>query len=823
MLQPETQFTPLSSHTAVHFGAFLKTLRHRHGVKQLQVLAHLPGWTQTTYSRLETGEIAPAFDQLAPIYAALRLAGVELASMDRQQFLTLARMRIEAKRTYQEHRTDQEWDELRLRLSHTDQGSNVYEKLAPRLRDVPSSPRLVETRHLVGREDWLASVIASLQETFPKKLVVLQGPVGIGKSSELHRIALHFLSAELSRLHVLLCELPAVEQETDPEGALDLFLGTLLVEMGFPDASVQITSLDARIRFALQCLEKSSRQLLLLLDNAEHLLDEQGLLASCWEQFLRRFLRSQHRASLVLVTKEWPGWFEGERAFLAERMVPPLSPDAGGLLLQHLGLAAVPLEYLRQVSEAVGGIPLCLEWVACLVQEPMWLDEWEENDDLDEQGEESVAEDVLTRRLLRLLEDSSLFRGPIATKLKPLLERIIEKRLSAEAYQVLSTLALANVPLGKPALQMVCPRPRLLKELSATSLLATNPHRVQVLPMVASMARSRLSAEQKHLLEEKLIDAYLRWLNEGKASDREMGAIITELAVLYLNQYHLLDAAQLLIRYGWLSFNQGYAFRLAQLSKDTVQAFDWQASTQMRCGELLLHYLLLPFLGEAVDVEKRFRDFHSILSLVLTGEIMLQPATEVYLVHHLMFYHINKLRFTEAQAILDASHSRLESLQQSDLELQASLLRERALLFARRSEYMEEQGDTERVQSMREETIALYRAYYALLSDKVEASPLKKSLLKKRLAACLSSLAYHLNRDGQLEEALQVVEQSIDLMEQGYCNFGALAASYGEKSDILVKLGRLREALLFDEKALTEVRRCADAGDTLSQEETGYT
>jgi hypothetical protein len=365
--------------------------------------------------------------------------------------------------------------------------------------------------------------MASLQETLPKKLLVLQGPIGIGKSSELHRLALQALSAEPSRPQVILCELPAGEQEDDPQGMLDLFLGSLLAEIGPSDASTQLTSLDMRIAFALRCLEKMLRPFLLLVDNAERMLDEGGQLAPCWEQFLKKFLRSQHRALLVLATREWPGWYEGERAFLTERAVPPLTNDAGALLLQHLGLLSVPLDYLRQASEAVGGIPLCLEWIASLVQEPMWLDRWEESDDLDERAGANGAQDVLTQRLLRLLGDTSLFGGPIATKLNPLLERVIEKRLSTEAYQVLCLLALANIPLGKPALQRICPRPRLLKELSATSLLAAYPQRVQLLPMVAAALRSRLSAAQKEALEAQLIDAYAHWLDMGNAHEHEMG------------------------------------------------------------------------------------------------------------------------------------------------------------------------------------------------------------------------------------------------------------------------------------------------------------
>src|SRR5260370_14945120 len=166
------------------------------------------------------------------------------------------------------------------------------------------------------------------------------------------------------------------------------------------------------------------------------------------------------------------------------------------------------------------------------------------------------------------MQGASPSGGPIAPKLSPLLERIIDKRLSAEAYQVLCTLALAHVPLGKSALQLVCPRPRLLKELSATSLLVAYPQRVQVLPMVASAVQARLSTEQHYQIEERLIEVYRFWLNEGKASNRELGEIITELAILYLRHHRLLDAPQLLTCYGLVSFKQGVAFRLDYLATD---------------------------------------------------------------------------------------------------------------------------------------------------------------------------------------------------------------------------------------------------------------
>lgn len=820
MLRSETSLPSPDGHTATHFGTLLKTLRHRHGIRQLQVLAHLPGWTQTTYSRVENGEVAPAFAQLAPIYCALHLAGVQLTPLDRQQFLTLARARIEAKKTYRERKTDQEWDEVRLTLSRREPEAPEHEHPAPRQERGASRPRLVETRHLVGREDWFASVLTSLHETLPKKLVVLQGPVGIGKSSELHRIALHFLQNDGPRVQVMLCELPIGEREQGAESALDLLLGTLLVEVGPPDTSMQTASLAVRITFALECLEKATRPLLLLLDNAEQILDEQGQLASCWEQFLGKFLRSQHHASLVLATKAWPGWFEGERVFLSERMIPPLSADAGATLLQRLGLAAVAVDHLRTVSETVGGIPLCLEWVASLAQEPMWLDAWEESADLDDHEEESAEEEALTRRLLHLLEDASLFGGPIATKLKPMLERIIEKRLSAEAYQVLCILALTTIPLGKPALQRVCPRPRLLKELSSASLLVAYPHRVQLLPMVASAVRSRLPIEQRHLLEERLIDAYLHWLNEGKANDHESGAIIAELATLYLKHRLLFDAAQLLIRYGWLSFTRGYASRLARLAASTIDSFDWHTNEENECGGLLLYYLLSPFLGQSPDDGKRAMDYQHIYDAIVDGKVVVLPAIEVTVMYHLMVHAMNNLHFKEAQVLLNTSCCRLEPYSQSNLDLQVSLLEKRGWLFGTWCEYNAEQGNVQTARRFREQAINLYRQCIMLLSvNQDQTLPRRSSSLKKRMARALNNVSYHLNRIGKHEEALQAIEQSINLKEQGYVEADTLADAYGEKSEALVGLGRFREALLFDEKAFAEVQRLANTGYTFSQEE----
>jgi hypothetical protein len=171
-----------------------------------------------------------------------------------------------------------------------EQKTDEHEDHRSSLRNTSPRALLHETRHLIGREDWLRSVLILLYDTLPKKLVVLQGPVGIGKSSELHRLALHVLSTEAPRASVVLCDLPATEHDLEPESALDLFLATILAEVGPPGSVTPMASLNVRVTFALEALELASRPTLLLLDNAEHLLDKKGRLSSCWEQFLVQFL-----------------------------------------------------------------------------------------------------------------------------------------------------------------------------------------------------------------------------------------------------------------------------------------------------------------------------------------------------------------------------------------------------------------------------------------------------------------------------------------------------------------------------------------------------
>ena len=796
--------------TTMHFGALLKMLRNRHGIRQLEVLQLLSGWTQTSYSRLESGELAPPFDQLIALYTALHEAGIDLTAHDRQEFLTLARVRIEVKKSHLDHKTDQEWEALRVTLSQFDH-QPAHAGKPSSSEHARSHPKLMETRHLTGREDWLASVLASLEGPLPKKVVVIQGPTGIGKSSEMHRIAQQMLLVP-SHPHVILCVLPNLDHQSEPEHTLDLVLGSLLVEIGPPDAASQAASRSRQIGIVLDHLAKVSRPVLICVDNAEHLLDGRGRFAPCWETFLKQFLRSQHHATILLATKEWPGWYAGERAFIAERMIPSLNKDEGVIVMQKLGLAEVAEEHLQRINEAVGGIPLCLEWVASLTKQPLWLDSWDAINDF---TESSAKEAVLHR----LLDDPVLFRGPIADRIMPLLDRIIKQRLSVEATHVLHILSLAHVPLGKPALQAICPRPAFLKELRDASLLMSYSNRIQLLPMVASTVQQQLTSYQKNTMEEQLITALTKWVDEGSIYESEQGTTITELALLLLKHQRLLEAAQLLTCYGWMSFNLGHASRLAQYLSVMRQDCNWQATTENTIGDLLLNYVLSPYLGKAIDREKRGADHRFIYDAIVTEKVAVWPGVDIAITHELMLYELNRLCFEKAQSLLKDCQARLLSVLPIRWDLHVSLLEKQAWVYTRMCEYHEELKEIQKAKEKREQIISLYKQCITFLSAHETSASLDNTTFKRHLARDLNDLGYHLNRIGQFEEALSFIDHSILLKEQGYAQFGSLAASYGEKAEALMGLGRLQEAVLFDEKALVEVQRCADTGHISSQEE----
>ncbi len=478
---------------------------------------------------------------------------------------------------------------------------------------------------------------------------------------------------------------------------------------------------------------------------------------------------------------------------------------------------------LRDIYNKVGGVPLCLEWVVALLKQPLQADDWEEFAARERAASSRAAAKTpeLIQAVQQLLTEPHIFGGAFADDIAPLLQRIIaNQRLSAEARFLLEVLSVSIVPLARPALEVLATTgPRPIRELRRASLLVAYADRVQALPMVAPAVVRSLTPDLLADRESALLQAFAAWLHEGSFYGPESGAVVTEYASLLLKHRRLLEAAQLLFRYGWLSFNLGYASRIARLALAVTQGDDWQKTLENECGGLLLQHYLSPFLGQAVDAARKDADYRRIYDAVVAGRVTLQPPMEVALMSHLMSRPISESRFEEAQALLEVCDERLRKGRAANPDLQASLLEKRARLYGRWSEHAEEQGQAQLACELQEQAIGLNRRIVVLLSGGEERSPLEQNFLRKRLARALNNLGYYLNRAGQYEEALQFINQSIELKERGYAEVDTLADAYGEKSQILASLGRYREALHFDEKAYAETQRLADAGYGASKEE----
>ena len=813
-----------TAHTSPdHLGALLKWLRDRHGLAQALVVAHLPRTIdQQRYSSFELNKRSPTFDELSVIYEALRDVGVRLSLQDRNLFVDLARQQLETKRTHKVRKSPQEWDDLRGELAAID-----------RLPDAPSPltqvsitrstplPFRMEISHLVGREDWLDSLYGAITGQPPIKWLILQGPPGIGKTSELHRIANYF-QQRIPRYYVVLCQLPEREQEAiGADVALEVLLSDILEGIGPANAPMPAANLQARMKYVLDCMARSDRPVLLLLDNAEHLLDGQGHLVPAWRQFYEKFVHARHRASLVLATKEWPTHITLETQWARQIMVPALSPDEGIVLLQRLGLHKIPDEQLSQVVEAVGGIPVCLEWITKLMREPLLRGDWSAFEDEEEDAAASL-EKAKAHHLAHLLEDPSLFGGPVAMLITPLLNRVI-RRLSSDAVAALNDLSLAQLPLGSPALKVLYRDPAPLQELRDASLLAAYRKRVQLLPMVAAQVRQQLSPSHIRLAENRLIEALKHWLESSIANTQEKGLVLTELACLLLRHHRLLATAELVLYHGWLTGQVGQILRLARRVKQVVAERPWASSEtdiEAESGALLLHYYLAPYLGEVIEAKQRREDYERMYAWVTTEQLKVEPLMEVHLVDHLMISRMNEDHYEEAQRLLEDCFTRLEALLPDDAELHATLHSKQASLYSEWSGYAESHGQVEEMTRKRSQTIEAYQESFALLQRAEQGdgvSPLQQDTIKKKQASVLNNLAYQLNRAGRFAEALSSINQCIDLKLEKYADLDSLVASYGEKSQILAALGDFEEALRFDELAREEIRRSADAGDTRSQ------
>ena len=203
---------------------------------------------------------------------------------------------------------------------------------------VELQPPAASLTRFIGRESELAVVNQLLADT---RLVTLAGPPGSGKTR---------LSVELADQNVLMVELATLTGEHAVVGAVASALG-ITDEFGQLTADTLVNALSAR-------------DLLIVLDNCEHMVEAAAELVS-------RLLNTCPGVRF-LTTSRVPLGVAGEQVFrlppLEEQPAVELFADRAGLVTGQVDTG----DAVRQICERLDGLPLAIELVAawCRVLSP---------------------------------------------------------------------------------------------------------------------------------------------------------------------------------------------------------------------------------------------------------------------------------------------------------------------------------------------------------------------------------------------------------------------------------------------------------------------
>ena len=816
------------------FGAFIERIRRRSRIQIQEVAAQFPQylkeWDRFTYSHL-VGERkrAPRFEELLPLYQALVIAGVHFNATERNQFLALARLKIERKPQRKDvaYPSEQQWRALHAAFAAFDglPLTPELEQVLPRSAS-PSLTRLSrleeDRRHLVGRNDWVREMQAHVSADPPKKLVVIQAALGAGKSSALHLFRRSLEEQGDYRVFFFTCASP---RNMTAEEHLDRFLADLFAFFGIQGQQGENDqpTPTQRTQLLLRHLAQMNKQVVLFIDNVEVVLQEHGQLAVCWQQLFTDFVQYQHRATLFFATREWPGWAGRNRTYIVLNKLPPLSPEAGAAIWRRMGFDDVAELLLQQVSTRCGSNPWMIELRASTLQD-MPLDV---EDDVP-LAQEDTQENAHTQLIKHLLRKPRMFGSEADRETKRMLQEVLSMHLSPHALLLLDILACSPLALPLATLKGDIPQvEEAFEELQHASLVDLDTkiyaQRAQLLPVVSeAVLLHRLAAQERRgSIEEAVQQVYLQWLKQGIQSDHEKSAVVAELIVFALTHLRLLEAAERLLQYGWLLARFGHTTRIARLAYHVLENELWRSTAEQECGGLLLRHHLAPFLGQKSAAEVRVPAYQRIYTALLQQQVRLQVPTELYVVHQLMAAHRDALRFHEAEALLNQAFERHPEMEQTHPHRFASLLGRRAALLGTWSEYADEQKQHEQAQALREQAITAYRQCISLW-EQCEAQELatKRSSYTYRRARHLNDLGYYLRKQGKFDEALACIEQSLTLKNAGYVEPGSLATSYGEKAQCLAALGRFQQALHFDQLAVENIQQeAASSGNSLLQED----
>lgn len=837
---------PVPRQPIVHintFGPFIKYLREREQITPIGLVNTLPysfeeycvaPLSLDMYRKLEKGIRAPQHTELLPLYAAFVANGYKLSVQDRNAYVRLARLKIEGlQRKRPKQQPDSEWRRLEAQLAQIDQNIQVKDTQQGDPSQEKRQRNLLDTSHIVGREQWLTKMYSYLE--VQKKLVIIQGMMGIGKTSALKLLLQGLLERE--ECWPILYSFSTASDLTSIDH-LEAFLATIFAELQIPGAEGDKSpSLIKRIEQVLTYLARAEHRIILLVDDVQVIMNKHGQLPKEWQQFFTEYLRITHQSLIYLATRQWSLWSGRDRGFIVDgddAILPPLEQDAGVDLWQRLGFTDVHDDLLRQATARCGGNALVIELRAASLQRPRFSFDWQE----DEPDQEKKSEHQ--RLIEQLLKDVHIF-GSADVEARQLLQQAIGKRLSYDALQVLE--ALATTPLALPfplLLEINREAEYALVELLQASLIDRNIMKREKRAILQPLAREAvihqlLTEKRLEETEQQLIHAYTVWLERGMFSnEQEQAMLISELAMIYLRQRHLLKASELFIEYGWLSFAFGHASRIARIADEVMHSFNWHRSIENEVGGLLIQYhLLARVLDKDLENAERKKAYLHLYEIVLTESVKLEPHTLFHIVYHKLRYIINDKHHAEAWKLIDEICKKYADFQNTQPTTYVEMLDRQAYVLGRWGDYKDtlakKEVDEVSVKKLYEDAFRLRKEAVVVHQQCVEllqqherfASPMEQSRMRFKRARLLNDLSYYQRTTGDLEAAKQSMKICLKLKEAGFVVPSSLAVSYDDYGQLLAQLGNFQEALLSSDRALQIVQKLLDSGQYSVLKEKG--
>lgn len=827
----------------LHFGAMLQSLRSRVNLKQDEVADKLssifeeervPGLSRKTYGNLERDERYPRYEELWPLLRGLiETCHIELTELDQKDFCDLAQEKTNQSKKWR--KSEEDWHCLKQRIveyyeQHPSASSLHQGKCLASLAVIGDSQKSqqaqekqiqalsqleADTSHILGRELWLERMLSYLEPSeviSRKKVVVIQAPLGAGKTSCFKLLQKQLLESAAGGTRMIYHECKhsvdleataSSHEERMPAEYLEILLAHIINELQPHQAERHETpSLQERIRLVLEAIGEVTTRLVILVDDAQMLLEHDGELNSGWQYFLKEIIERPHQAALFVATRVWPGWTEREDSYLIQTELESLSPEICIQMWRQLGFVDEQQDLLHRATELCGYNPRMMEIVAQNVAKPVYSFGWSSRQEAMESEEQ--------QGLMRFTKDPHYLSRAMIDAF-PLIDEIVTARLSSNAQQLVTILAVSALPLPVPLLGYLVQHPqRCIKELMRTSLLARDPGRLRLLPLVAESALQQLSQEDRASIEECLIVAYQHWMREGSYRDeQEQAMVIAELAILYLKHFQLLEAAELVIGYGWLLFALSHARLLARTSNTAMRSLQ-SYTLEDEAGSLLLRLRLKRFFKDWPDSQKQ-QAYSELYETMSQGCLRFKPRTILYIIHHQLRYLVGQKRYSEAYSLIKEECTRNEDLQRSDPTTFVELLDRQAYVTGRWGDYLDAVGEQEKAFQFRQEAVDIHRqCVNQLRRYEYFAPPLLQSHILYQKARMLHDLSFYERAIGD-DKAMIHIEECLTIKEAGYSVPGSLAITYDDYAYLLAKQGKYQRALYYSDLALQLTQRMVEA------------